>query len=157
MIYMDDYKQMLKKENYHHLALLVALVIYSVFNIKTPSMLANVVDTIYGNLVVMLTAFYILAKFNPIVGVVALFAGYELIRRSSHSNGELAIQRYLPSEMKKSNHLTAFNQFPVTLEEEMVKKMAPLVETSGPSNLNYKPMNDDTHHAMNVQDTLSIV
>ena len=76
MIYMDAYKQMLKKENYHHLALLVVLVIYSVFNIKTPSMLANVVDTIYGNLVVMLAAFYILANFNPIIGVVALFAGY---------------------------------------------------------------------------------
>lgn len=157
MIYMEGYKNLLKKENYHHLLLLVVLVLYSVLNIPTPALLANMIDTVYGNIVVLLVAFYVLAKFNPIIGVVTLFAGYELIKRSSHSTGTLAIQRYLPNEMKKSGHLSAFNQFPVTLEEEMVKKMAPLVETAGPSNLDYKPISEDTHHAMNVHDTIEMV
>ena len=98
-----------------------------------------------------------MAKCHPILGVIGLFAAYELIRRSSHSTGSLAIQRYLPTEMKKSGHLSAFNQFPVTLEEEVVKQMAPLVESAGPSNLDYKPMSDETYNAMDVHDSISIV
>jgi hypothetical protein len=154
---MDSYQHFLKKGNSHELALLVALILYSILSIQTPAFLANLIDNIYGNIVVIFAAFYLLANFHPIVGVMGLFAAYELIRRSSHSTGSLAIQRYLPTEMKKSGHLSAFNQFPITLEEEVVKKMAPLVESAGPSKLHYKPNSDDTHDAMNIHDTTSIV
>lgn len=154
---MDSFQNLFKRSNYHHLALLMVLVLYSVLNIPTPSMLANLIDNIYGNIIVILAAFYLFAYSHSIVGVVGLYVAYELIRRSSHSNGVLAIEKYLPSEIKKSGHLTAFNQFPITLEEEVVSKMAPLVETDGPSNLNYKPHSDDTHDAMDVQDITSII
>ena len=154
---MEPYQNLFKKSNYHHLALLVVLILYSVLNIQTPSMLANLIDNIYGNIVVIVAAFYLFANSHPIVGVVGLFAAYELIRRSSHSTGTLAIERYLPTEIKKSGHFSAFNQFPITLEEEVVKQMAPLVESAGPSNLNYKPASDDTHNAMDVHDTTSVI
>jgi hypothetical protein len=154
---MDSYQHFLKKGNSHHLALLVALILYSILNIKTPAFLANLIDNIYGNMAVIFVAFYLLANCHPVIGVIGLFATYELIRRSSHSSGSLAIQRYLPTEMKKSGHLSAFNQFPVTLEEEVVKQMAPLVETAGPSNLDYKPMSEDTYNAMDVHDSISII
>jgi hypothetical protein len=154
---MESYQQLLKKGNYHHLALLVVLILYSILNIQTPSVLANLIDNVYGNVAVILAAFLLLANSNPLVGVIGLFAAYELIRRSSHSTGTLAIQRYLPSELKKSGHLSAFNQFPVTLEEEVVKQMAPLVETAGPSNLDYKPVSEDTYNAMDVHDSISIM
>jgi len=39
----------------------------------------------------------------------------------------------------------------------MVKKMAPLVETSGPNHLHYKPASSHTHDAMNVTDTTSVI
>jgi hypothetical protein len=154
---MESFQMLFNKSNYHHLALLVVLVLYSVLNIPTPPMLANLIDNIYGNIFVILAAFYLFAYSHSIVGVVGLFAVYELIRRSSHSTGSLAIARYLPSETKKSGHFTAFNQFPVTLEEEVVKQMAPLVETAGPSNLDYKPYSDDTHDAMDIQNTTSVI
>jgi hypothetical protein len=154
---MEPYQNLFKNNNYHNLAILVVLVLYSVLNIQTPSMLAKLIDNIYGNIVVIIAAFYLFAHSNPIVGVVGLFAAYELIRRSSHSTGTLAIERYLPTEIKKSGHFSAFNQFPITLEEEVVKKMAPLVESAGPSNLNYKPASDDTHNAMDVHDTTSVI
>ncbi|MDA9072517.1 hypothetical protein N9K75_01435 [bacterium] len=154
---MEPYQNLFKKSNYHHLALLVVLILYSVLNIQTPSMLANLIDNIYGNIVIIIAAFYLFAHCHPIVGVVGLFAAYELIRRSSHSTGTLAIERYLPTEIKKSGHFSAFNQFPVTLEEEVVKQMAPLVESAGPSNLNYKPASEETHNAMDVHDTTSVI
>jgi len=105
---------------------------------------------VYGNIVVILGAFYLLSCCNPIVGVIGLFAAYELIQRSSQRTGTSAIQRYLPSQMKKDGHFSAFNQFPVTLEEEVVANMAPLVVSEGPSHVNFKANDEETHGASTV-------
>jgi hypothetical protein len=64
---------------------------------------------------------------HAVVGVLGLFAAYVLIRRSSRS---AAIESYVPSERRKSEELSAFNQFPVTLEEQMVALRAPLADTA---------------------------
>ena len=154
---MESYKDLFKKSNQHHLILLGVLVLYILLNIQTPPMLANLIDTIYGNIAIVLLAFVFLTHSNPIVGVVALYAAYELIQRSSVTTGSAAISKYLPTEMKKGTHFSAFNQFPITLEEEVVKQMAPLVETAGPNHLHYKPASDDTHDAMDVMDTTSVI
>lgn len=154
---MESYKDLFKKSNQHHIALLVVFILYIILNIPTPHMLANIIDSIYGNIIVVMIAFMLLTHSNPIIGVVGLFAAYELIRRSSVATGSASISKYLPSEFRKGQHLSAFNQFPVTLEEEVVKKMAPLVETAGPNHLHYKPASDDTHGAMDVMNTSSVI
>lgn len=146
-----------EKNQRPQLLLLVVLVLYIVLNIQTPPTLAHLIDNIYGNIAVILCAFYLLSNSNPIVSVVALFAAYELIRRSSYSTGTAAINRYLPTEIKKGDHLSAFNQFPITLEEEIVKNMAPIINSGGISNLQYKPSLNNTHNAMNVHDSTSVI
>jgi len=153
---MEPY-QLFHKSHRHQLLLLVVLIFYIVLNVQTPSSLAPLIDNIYGNIGIILCAFYLLANSNPIVGVIVIFAAYELIKRSSHSTGTLAISRYLPTELKKEGHLSAFNQFPVTLEEEVVKQMAPLINNEGSSSLDYKPVLDNIHNAMNVNDTTSVI
>lgn len=150
---MESYNDLFKKSNQHHLVLLVVFILYIILNIQTPHMVANIIDTIYGNIVVVMLAFILLTHSNPIIGVVGLFAAYELIRRSSITTGSAAISKYLPSEFKKGKHLSAFNQFPITLEEEVVHNMAPLVETSGPTNIDYSPASEDTHGAMDIMNT----
>ena len=147
---MESYKDLFKKSSRHHLVLLIVLVLYIISGIHTPHAVAGMIDSIYGNIVVLMVSFFLVAHSNPIVGVVALFAAYELIKRSSSTTGTAAISRFLPTEMKKGKHFSAFNQFPVTLEEEVVKQMAPLVETSGPNHLHYKPAADNTHDAADV-------
>jgi len=154
---MESYKSLLKKAKHPHTALLVVFIVYIVLNIKTHPKMAALVDTVYGNIVVVLMALAIFANTHPVIGVVALFAAYELIQRSSVTTGSAAISRYLPSEMKKGRHLSAFNQFPITLEEEVVRQMAPLVESSGPSHIEYKPAADDTHGAMDLMNTSSVM
>ena len=154
---MESYKDLFKKSNQHHLILLGVLVLYILLNIQTTPVLAKLIDTVYGNIAIVLLAFVFLTHSNPIVGVVALYAAYELIQRSSVTTGSAAISRYLPTEMKKGNHLSAFNQFPITLEEEVVKQMAPLVETAGPSHLHYIPASDNIYSAMSITDTSSIM
>jgi hypothetical protein len=85
---------------------------------------------------------------NPILAILALFVAFDLMRRSSVSTGIDALKRYAPSEEKKSSQFSAFNQFPYTLEQEVVKKMAPIVQSgSSMSKASYKPLLDNLYDA----------
>jgi uncharacterized membrane protein (GlpM family) len=113
----------------HEMLLTVLLVLYIVLNVPTPHIIAPQVDTPLGNIVVVLIALSFFTHSHPVVGILGLFAAYVLIRRSSTTTGSSAIEAYLPSEKRKSEELSAYNQFPVTLEEQMVALRAPLADT----------------------------
>jgi hypothetical protein len=91
---------------------------------------------------------YLFMHANPILAVLALLVGFDLIRRSSMATGIDALQRFAPSEEKKSSQFTAFNQFPYTLEQEVVSKMAPIMKSgSSLSQASYKPLLDNLYDA----------
>ena len=154
---MELLNKLMKPNNRHHQLLLIVMVIYIMFNIQTPQLLAPIIDNIYGNVGVLLVAVYLIMNVSPLVGILALYAAYELIQRSSGMTGSVGIRKYLPSQLTQNRHLSAFNQFPITLEEEVVKQMAPLVEIAGPSHLQYIPASDNRYSAMSVTDTSSIM
>jgi hypothetical protein len=112
-------ESLLKKQNMGQLILVVLFIIYLIMGYKTPGSLANVVDTIYGKVIVVMLALILLIKCHPVLGVLALFVAFELIRRSKTD----AVDQYIPSEGQKMGQFTAFNQFPYTLEQEMVSRM----------------------------------
>ena len=104
-------------------------------------MLNPLVDNVYGNLVIIILALSVFMHSDTVVGILALLCAYELIRRISDSTGSSVI-KFLPSEFKKEAHYSALNQFPVTLEEQIVSKLVPLVGgISGPAS--YKPVMND--------------
>ena len=85
---------------------------------------------------------------NPILAVMALFVAFDLMRRSTMTVSNDLIQSYIPSEENKMNQFTAFNQFPYTLEQEVVKKMAPIVQSGSVlKKASYKPMLEDLYGA----------
>jgi hypothetical protein len=85
---------------------------------------------------------------NPVVGVLSIVAAYFLIKRSSITTGSFAIQKYLPSEASRSEDFSKLNEVPITLEEQMVFKMAPLVKHDAQyPDANYKPVLDSLHEA----------
>lgn len=120
----------------HEMLLTVLIVMYIVLNVPTPDVIASYVDTPLGNIVVVLIALSFFTHSHPVVGVLGLFAAYVLIRRSSSSS---AIEAYVPSEKRKSEELSAYNQFPVTLEEQMVALRAPLADTQVGSATSFHP------------------
>jgi hypothetical protein len=121
----------------HELLLTVLLILYIVLNVPTPDVLSSYVDTPLGNIVVVLIALSFFTHSHPVVGVLGLFAAYVLIRRSSISS---AIEAYIPSEERKSNELSILNQFPVTLEEQIVALRAPLADTEvGSATASFSP------------------
>lgn len=145
---MDSLTNLFKKEHTGQLILVVVFVIYLILGYKTPANIANLVDTLVGKIVILIVVVYLFMHANPILAVLAMFVAFDLLRRSSLSTGLGALEKYAPTEEKKMSQFTAFNQFPYTLEQEVVSKMAPIVRTGSslmPST--YKPLLDNLHDA----------
>jgi hypothetical protein len=130
------------------LILVVLMIIYLILGFKTPEIIANLVDNYVGKAIVILVVIFLFMYSNPILAVVAALVAFDLIRRSSERTGISALQKYAPSEKKKMSQFTAFNQFPYTLEQEVVAKMAPIAHSGNPLNSpSYKPLLDNIHDA----------
>ena len=137
----------LMKKGSKDMVLIALMLIYLLFNVSTPDMLSKLIDNIYGNLVIIIVALHIFMNTeNKVVGVLVLLSAYELIRRASNDTGS-AVMKYLPSENKKSCNMNSLNNFPVTLEEEVVHKMVPYVNEGVMSPPSYKPTQDKLHDA----------
>ena len=93
----------------HHLLLSILLSIFVVFDIKVPLVLAELIDNPIGKILVAVIALCLLSM-NVVVGVLGLVAAYVLIQRSANKTGTVGVQNYLPTEAKKSSHLSAMNQ-----------------------------------------------
>jgi len=114
------------RKNLGQLILAILFVVYLSLQAKTPPAVADMVDTLAGKIVVIVVALFLFSISNPILGILGFFVAYQLIVSSSIETGNNALDAYLPTENKKMNNMTAINQFPYTLEQEVVKKMAPL-------------------------------
>ena len=145
---MNQISVLLKKEHMGEHILVVLMVVYLVMGFQTPEPIANIVDTLVGKISIFLVVVYLFLNSNPILAVLALFVAFDLVRRSSAVTGIDALRKYAPTEERKSSQFTAFNQFPYTLEQEVVKKMAPIVQSGRTlTKPSYKPMLDNLHDA----------
>jgi hypothetical protein len=145
---MDKISSLFKKEKMGELLLMIVFIIYLIMGYKTPESLANVVDTIPGKFIILLIVIGMFLYTNPLLAILSLFVAFDLIRRSSRVTGIDALKKYAPSEEKKMSQFTALNQFPYTLEQEMVKKMAPIIRSGSTlTKASYKPFLENLHDA----------
>jgi hypothetical protein len=148
---MNSLKDLMKKEHIGELALVILFIIYLILGLKTPELIANLVDNIVGKIIIVLIVLYLFMNSNPILAVLAAFVAFDLIRRSGQTTGIDALQKYAPTEEKKMSQFSAFNQFPYTLEQEVVAKMAPIVRSgSSLTSPSFKPVLDDLHNASSI-------
>jgi len=152
---METFSSLFKKEHRGELFLVVLLIIYLVMGFNTPESVANLVDTLIGKVTIFILVVFIFMHYNPILAVLALFVAFDLIRRSSMTTGLDALQKFTPSEEKKASQFTAFNQFPYTLEQEIVAKMAPIRDAgSSITQATYKPVLDNLHDASSLNGSM---
>lgn len=145
---MDSFTSLLKKEHMGEFVLVILMIVYLVMGFRTPESVASIVDTMVGKVAIVLVVIYLFMHANPILAVVAAFVAFDLMRRSSLSTGLGPLSAYAPSEEKKMSQFSAFNQFPYTLEQEVVSKMAPIVRSGAPlMPASYKPLLDNLHDA----------
>jgi len=135
--------------NRNSAVLAVLLSVFIIFNIQIPHMVANLIDTLLGRVVIIAGALSLLFA-HPVLGVLGIVAAYELIRRSENTTGTGPAQHYLPSEVKKSVELSALNQFPVTVEEEVIAKMLPQTSQQLLPPASFKPVLDPLHEAAKI-------
>jgi len=148
---MNNLTELLKKQHKSELILIVLMIIYFVMGFKIPDLVANLVDNLIGKIFIIVVIIYLFIHGNPILAVLSALIAFDLMRRSNETTGLGALQKYAPTEEKKMSQFSAFNQFPYTLEQEVVSKMAPIVRSgisiSAPS---YKPVLDNLHDASNI-------
>ena len=132
----------------HHLILSVLLSVFIIFDIKIPLLLAELVDNVIGKIVVFVIALCLLSL-NVLSGAIGLIAAYVLVHRSERTTGSSAKRVYVPTETKKAKHLAAMNDFPVTIEEEVINNMLPVTNRvySSPG---YKPVLDSFHDSAEI-------
>jgi hypothetical protein len=145
---MSTFDKLLKKDQ-HYLILMVLLAIFIVLDVEIPEPIAEMVDTIGGKIVVVIIALSFCATKQPILSALALLAAYELIKRSGNSYHHAIgpSMKYMPSEAKKSKQLSVMNQFPLSIEEQIIAEMIPQESASITTEPSYKPTQDKLHDA----------
>ena len=129
--------------------------IYLIMGYRVPQNVASVIDTIYGKAVVILCALLLFSKSHPILGILGFFVAYQILTQSSVATGSNGLSRYAPTEEKKYTSLTEYNQFPYTLEQEVVKKMAPssnFKTTSDTKSYTFNPVLEDSYNAASIME-----
>ena len=151
---MDSFSSLLKKENMGELILIILFIIYLIIGFKTPEPIASLVDSLVGKIVIFIIVIYLFMNNNPILAVLSLFVAFDLLRRSTLTTGLGALQKYAPTEEKKMSEFSAYNQFPYTLEQEVVKKMAPILRTgSSLTPPTYKPLLENLYDASPINES----
>lgn len=135
---MLNIEKLFTRKNIPQLILAIVGILYILGDIRPPHEMAGLVTTPIGVFVLLASIFMLSRYTNPMVTVIYLIAAYELYERS-HKNHVRGAERKLPTD-KKRPELTAENQFPVTLEEQVVKKMAPWVLHPSKHAASYKPV-----------------
>ena len=147
---MEMFRTLSRSDKRSELILFILFIIYILFNIRTPHYIASYVDSV-GGYIVVVGLFILLCKSVSVWAVAALGAVAMIIfvQRSRVSTGTAGMSLFLPSEMQKTNYLSNINEMPVTLEEEMVHRMAPF-QGHIADDQSFKPVLNDTHDAARV-------
>ncbi len=107
----------------------VLFMIYIVFPINTPEILAPYFDSALGMVVLFIATVALFIYTNPILGVLFIFVAYEILRRSSGSadNNRAVIMKYTPTQVAKDEDLRKMNAgVEKTVEEEVIEVRAPI-------------------------------
>ena len=138
-----------KKENADQVILAFLFIIYLIMGHDTPKPVSIFIESIIGKVFLFIIVMYMFLNFNTVLAILALFVVFDLIRRSSLTHQDVYMgNMYQPSVQRKFSQFTALNQFPYTLEQEVVKQMVP---TYSPGNSiskpSYKPILENLHDA----------
>lgn len=134
---------------YYVLALLLCLFI--ALPIKIPHELAALLDSNLGKIVIAVIVLNMFLS-HHVLGSIAIVAAYELIKRSAgYGNNISGISaKYVPTEGIKTGNLNKMNQFPITVEEIVIKDKIPYsfnIADSSALKTSFRPANEDTHDA----------
>ena len=147
------------EKDMHHYILAVLLAVFIVTDVRVPNTIDELVNTLLGKVLVIGGALALLFA-HPLVGALGIIAAYRLIAQSRSvphvgERTKYSPRQYpprppsLPRVPQKTSHLSASNQFPMTVEEEVIRKMLPIAAGNLPRPT-FKPVLDRLHDAAKI-------
>ena len=121
-----------------HSVVLVLLCAIILLNITLPPSIRSL-GVVPATITLLFMVMYLFTH-SPLLGIVGLVAAYTLMQSSK--------SRSIPT-LPTDSDFTPTNQFQETLEEYIVKRIVPMVQSS-PSHLNFKYAHEDTHNASSI-------
>lgn len=164
-----NFQKMLSDGKHTQTIVAVLLAIYILAPVPMPAELGGLINTTVGSIVLVALAILALIYTPWVVGILAALAAIVVsIRARGHRTGIDSLfndaaahqNQYhaksaadlLPERQVTASGevLTPLNQFPETLEEEVVKKMAPWDLKPSTTEPSYRPVLDDDNAAADV-------
>ena len=139
------------EKDMHHYILAVLLALFIVTDVKVPHTIDELVNTLLGKVIVIGGALALLFA-HPLVGALGIVAAYRLISQASlvqRVPSSPPAQRPLALLPPYKSGLSATKQFPLTVEEEVIRKMLP-VAAGGLPPPTFKPVLDKLHDAAKI-------
>ena len=145
----ENIKNSIKNPTMLNLVLIVIFIIYLLIDFELPNNVNEIISSPFGTILVILFVLSLVCTKNPLVVILGILFGYELVRRSTLSVGVPPMSGYLPPLTKPRN--IKFLSPEKSLEEEMVDELLPL--TSGPKKQpKYASITPPTHNASSITD-----
>ena len=113
-----------------------------------PDSVSNVVDTLPLKISMFFVCIYLFIYRSPVLAVLFLIVVFDLMTKSSNSHSS-----YLKAQTEyKQAVFSNLNERPYTLEQDMVKKMAPLVNAgTSVTRSSFFPVIENNHGAGGLQ------
>ena len=149
-----------KKYSRNQQILGVLLLIFILFRINLPYGAARFVGSFPGMIVIVAVVIYLFIKEGTVLGMLGLVAGYQLLSRVGFLvNNKLDflndpgiptynnVQTLLPNKTVNGMTFSPLNQFPPTLEQDVISNLVPIVKNNDPPHLKYRPALERQHDA----------
>jgi len=107
---LDTIKKAFTKAQKSHLLLSVLFIIFLLFDIQIPRVIASLVDTTLGNVAVVIASLSLFYTKNNVLAVLGLVVAYEIIRRSS---GVYGLMNHVPTQAQKDKAQRRMKQIEV--------------------------------------------
>ena len=139
---MKSFNTWFKKMSWLQIVIMAILLVFIFVDTPIPREVLTFLGSPVGIILLIALVFMSFVTLGPLIGVFMILVVYELLRRTGMvTNNKNVLDKMLnaPSKSYDDNQsLSAMNQFPITLEEEVIHNMIPLVKGDlGPKT--YKP------------------
>jgi hypothetical protein len=125
--------------------LFVVFAFYLILSIPTPAGMIPYINSNLGMSIIILVTIYMVFYVTPVLGILTIFVAYELFRRSTNGLSPLVPIAPVPVlfERKKQEEIKQMNKpVEVSLEEEVIRTMAPIRKSEGFVESAYRPTAD---------------
>lgn len=121
-----NFKKEMKKIGADWLILAAGLIYFIVVGVRLPVELAHGIDNVAGKLVLLVMVLLLFLR-SPILGILGTVVAFDLLSQAEKLTGTTQERLFLPNDYDKGKVFTALNQFPVTVEQEVVSRMVPVI------------------------------